>query len=75
MADEIKPNGRNSWHDLIDILSALLTRDNLVILSLTVIVMYAIYMFGEKQSVLAKEIIIYVAGGLTGYLGNAVVNR
>ena len=67
MADT--PNGRNSWHDIIDIWAALFTRDNLVIVTLGIIVMYSIYVFGAAQPGMVKEIILFVTGGLTGYLG------
>ena len=66
------PNGRTGWHDFIDIFAALFNRDNLVILCLTFLVSQSIGTFGSAQPGLVKEILIYVAGGFTGYLGGEV---
>ena len=68
-APESKPNGRTTIHDLIDVVAALFTSDNLVVVSLTAVTMYCIYKFGATNPDIIEKVVTFVAGGLVGYLG------
>lgn len=72
---ESKPGTPTKGQAAIDVAAALFNSDNLVILCLTAIVMYALYHFAAAKPDIAEKIITNVASGMIGYLGNQVKNK
>lgn len=72
---EPKPCTQTKGQAAIDVAAALFNSDNLVILCLTGIVIYALHQFASAKPDIAEKIITNVASGMIGYLGNQIKNK
>jgi hypothetical protein len=73
--EESKPCAQTKGQAAIEMAATLFSSDNLVILCLTGIVIYALYQFASAKPDIAEKIITNVASGMIGYLGNQLKNK